>query len=80
MTLPCGCTSYNLSDSLHVDTAESSTTTGYDTLTVQMLNSSGTVLTTLHTYSNLDHNERLRPAFVQLGPVRRSDRYSQVHR
>ena len=27
-----------------------------DTLKVQVLNSSGTVLSTLHTYSNLDHN------------------------
>jgi hypothetical protein len=30
-------------------------TTHTDTLKVQILNSSGTVLTTLHTYSNLDH-------------------------
>jgi hypothetical protein len=36
--------------------AESTTTTAYDTLKVQVLNSSGTVLSTLHTYSNLDHN------------------------
>jgi len=28
----------------------------YDTLKVQVLNSSGTVLSTLHTYSNLNHN------------------------
>ena len=39
-----------------MDTAETSTTTKYDTLTVQVLNSSGTVLATLATYSNLDHN------------------------
>jgi len=40
---------------LHIDTAETTTTTVYDTLKVQVLNSSGTVLATLHTYSNLDH-------------------------
>jgi hypothetical protein len=41
---------------LHIDTAETTTTTAYDKLTVRVLNSSGTVLSTLHTYSNLDHN------------------------
>ena len=56
VTLPAGCASYSLGFWLHVDTAETSTTTKYDTLTVQILNSSGTVLTTLATYSNLDHN------------------------
>jgi PKD repeat protein len=56
VTLPTGCTTYNFSFWLHVDTAETTTTTKYDTLKVQVLNSSGTVLSTLHTYSNLDHN------------------------
>jgi PKD repeat protein len=55
VTLPSGCTNYNLSFWLHIDTAETTTTTVYDTLKVQILNSSGTVLSTLHTYSNLDH-------------------------
>jgi hypothetical protein len=55
-SIPSGCTSYQLSFWLHIDTAETSTTTAYDTLTVQILDSSGTVLSTLHTYSNLDHN------------------------
>jgi hypothetical protein len=41
---------------LHIDTAETTTTTAFDTLTVQVRNSSGTVLKTLATYSNLDHN------------------------
>jgi uncharacterized membrane protein len=40
---------------LHIDTAETSTTTAYDTLTVQVRNSSGTVLSTLATFSNLNH-------------------------
>ena len=55
VTLPTGCTNYNLSFWLHIDTAETTTTTVFDTLKVQILNSSGTVLSTLHTYSNLDH-------------------------
>ncbi len=56
VTLPTGCSAYNLSFWLHIDTAETTTTTQYDKMTVQVLNSSGTVLATLHTYSNLDHN------------------------
>jgi hypothetical protein len=56
VTLPTGCSSYNFSFWLHIDTAETTTTTAYDKLKVQVLNSSGTVLSTLHTYSNLDHN------------------------
>jgi hypothetical protein len=56
VALPVGCATYSFSFWLHVDTAETSTTTKYDTLTVQILNSSGVVLATLATYSNLDHN------------------------
>jgi len=56
VTLSAGCSNYNLSFWLHIDTAEGTTTIAYDTLKVQVLNSSGTVLSTLHTYSNLDHN------------------------
>jgi hypothetical protein len=56
VALPTGCSSYQLSFWLHVDTAETTTSSAYDKLTVQILNSSGTVLSTLHTYSNLDHN------------------------
>ncbi len=55
VSIPSGCKTASLSFWLHVDTAETTTTTAYDTLTVQLVNSSGTVLTTLHTYSNLDH-------------------------
>src|SRR6202044_863805 len=40
----------------HIDTAETTKTTAYDTLKVQVLNSSGTVLSTLATFSNLNHN------------------------
>ncbi|WP_269858934.1 putative Ig domain-containing protein [Streptomyces sp. RPT161] len=56
VSIPSGCSSYQLGFWLHIDTAETSTTTAYDTLTVQVLNSSGTVLGTLATYSNLNHN------------------------
>ncbi|GHI09933.1 hydrolase [Streptomyces cellostaticus] len=54
VTIPSACTSATLSFSLHVDTAETTTSTAYDTLKVQVLNSSGTVLGTLATYSNLN--------------------------
>ena len=54
VTVPSGCTTAALSFYLHVDTAETSTSTAYDTLKVQVLNSSGTVLGTLATYSNLN--------------------------
>ena len=56
VTLPSGCSTYNFAFWLHTDTAETTTTTAYDTLKVQVLNSSGTVLSTLATYSNLNHN------------------------
>ena len=54
VTLPTGCSTYALSYWLHIDTSETTTTKAVDTLTVQLLNSSGTVLTTLATYSNLN--------------------------
>ncbi|MER6471180.1 hydrolase [Streptomyces collinus] len=54
VTIPAGCTTADLSFYLHVDTAETSTSTAYDTLKAQVLNSSGTVLSTLATYSNLN--------------------------
>ena len=56
VTLPTGCSTYQLGYWLHIDTAETSTTKAYDTMTVQVLNSSGTVLGTVATYSNLNHN------------------------
>ncbi|MGV9701441.1 hydrolase [Streptomyces sp. NPDC003483] len=53
VTLPSGCAA-TLTFYLHVDTAETTTSTAYDTLKAQVLNSSGTVLSTLATYSNLN--------------------------
>jgi hypothetical protein len=54
VTVPSACTTATLSFYLHIDTAETTTSTAYDTLKVQLLNSSGTVLSTLATYSNLN--------------------------
>ncbi len=53
-SIPSTVTQAALSFWLHVDTAETTTTAAYDTLKVQLRNSSGTVLTTLATYSNLN--------------------------
>jgi hypothetical protein len=55
VTIPSTCTTATFSFYLHIDTAETTTSTAFDTLKVQVLNSSGTVLSTLATYSNLNH-------------------------
>jgi hypothetical protein len=56
VTIPSTATAATLTFFLHIDTAETSTTTAFDTLTVQVRNSSGTVLSTLAAFSNLNHN------------------------
>jgi Bacterial Ig domain len=56
VAIPSTITTATLSFWLHIDTAETSTTTAYDTLTVQIRSSSGSVLATLATYSNLNAN------------------------
>jgi hypothetical protein len=56
VAIPSGKTSATLTFWLHIDTDETTTTTAWDTLKVQIRNSSGTVLTTLATYSNLNKN------------------------
>ena len=48
VTVPSGCTNYTLSFYLHIDSAETTTTTAYDKLTVKFGS------TTLATYSNLN--------------------------
>ncbi|MCO1594367.1 M28 family peptidase [Micromonospora sp. RHAY321] len=48
VTVPAGCASYTLSFWLHIDTAETTSSTAYDRLTVQVGS------TTLATYSNLN--------------------------
>ncbi len=50
VAIPAGCTNSTLTFWLHVDTAETTTSVAYDTLTVK----AGS--TTLHTFSNLDKN------------------------
>jgi hypothetical protein len=50
VTLPSGCTNYSLTFYLHIDTAETTTTTAYDKLTVKVGS------TTLVAYSNLNKN------------------------
>src|SRR5438270_5406656 len=56
VTVPSTATTATLSFWLHIDTAETTTTTAFDTLQVQVRNSSGAVLATLATYSNLSKN------------------------
>ncbi|PYP86141.1 MAG: hypothetical protein DMG65_19500 [Candidatus Angelobacter sp. Gp1-AA117] len=56
VTIPSTATAATLTFWLHIDSAETSTTTAFDTLAVQVLNSSGTVLSTLKTFSNLNKN------------------------
>jgi hypothetical protein len=53
VTIPSTATSATLTFWLHIDTAETGTT-AFDTLKVQIRNSSGTVLATLATYSNVN--------------------------
>jgi hypothetical protein len=55
VTIPSTATSATLAFWLHIDTSETTTTTAFDTLKVQIRNTSGAVLSTLATYSNLNH-------------------------
>jgi hypothetical protein len=54
IAVPSSATSVTLSFWLKITTAETTTTTAFDTLRVQVRNSSNTVLSTLATYSNLN--------------------------
>ncbi|HEX3130562.1 MAG TPA: hypothetical protein VH394_24705 [Thermoanaerobaculia bacterium] len=54
VTIPSTATSATLTFWLHIDTAETTTITAFDTLKVQIRNSANTVLATLATYSNLN--------------------------
>ncbi|GAP66722.1 protease [Mizugakiibacter sediminis] len=56
VTIPAGKTSATLQYYLHVDTSETTTSTAYDKLYVRVYSTSGTLLKTLATYSNLNHN------------------------
>jgi hypothetical protein len=54
VTITAGKSSATLSYWLHIDTAEAPGSAAYDTLKLQVLNSSGTVLATLANFSNLN--------------------------
>ncbi|MEA2560329.1 MAG: hypothetical protein QOH06_1833 [Acidobacteriota bacterium] len=54
VTIPAASSSATLTFWLHIDSAETTTTTAFDTLRVQIRNSANTVLATLATYSNLN--------------------------
>ena len=56
ITIPAGATSATLSFWVRIDSAETTTTVAFDTLRVQIRNSSNAVLATLATYSNLNKN------------------------
>lgn len=55
VTIPSTATTATLSFWLHIDTAETTTTTAFDKFQVQVLNTSGTVLAVLGQFSNLNH-------------------------
>jgi Zn-dependent metalloprotease len=54
VVIPSTATAASLSFALHIDTAETTTSTAYDKLVVTVKNSAGTVLGTLASYSNLN--------------------------
>lgn len=54
ITIPASATSASLNFMLHIDTAETTTNNAYDKMTVSVLNSAGSTLKTLATYSNLN--------------------------
>jgi hypothetical protein len=54
VTIPSTASSATLTFWLHIDSAETTTITQFDTLRVQIRNSANTVLSTLATYSNLN--------------------------
>jgi hypothetical protein len=66
VTIPANAMSATLSFWLHIDTDETTTTTAFDTLAVQVRNNSGTVLATLATYSNLNANTGFRQVSFNL--------------
>ncbi|MEU3369915.1 hydrolase [Streptomyces sp. NPDC006660] len=66
VTIPSGCAA-QFGFQLHTDTAETTATTAYDTLKVQVVNASGSVLATLATYSNLDAASGYAPRAFDLG-------------
>jgi hypothetical protein len=70
VSIPSTANSATLSLWRHIDTLETTTTTAYDTLKVQIRNSSGTVLATLATYSNLNAAAGYTQVSFDLGAYR----------
>jgi hypothetical protein len=54
LTIPLGCTTYRFGYFLKTTSIETTLFTAHDTLTVQVLDSAGAVLGTLHRWSNLN--------------------------
>ena len=69
VTVPANATAATFSFWLHIDTAETTTTTAFDTLQVQIRNSSGNVLQTLATFSNLNHAVGYQPHTFNLNSL-----------
>lgn len=65
IAVPAGCSTYTLSYYQHIDTSEVSPK-AIDTLKLQVLNSSGSVLSTLSTYSNLNTKSGYRLLTVNM--------------
>ncbi len=66
VAIPAGKTTATLAFYLHIDTMESGTT-AYDTLKIQVLNSSGSLLATLGAYSNLSAASGYTRRSINLG-------------
>jgi hypothetical protein len=65
VSIPTGC-SANLRFWLNITSSETTTTTQYDKFFIEVRNTSGTLLTTLGTFSNL--NKGTAGSYVQRGP------------
>ena len=74
VTIPAGCTATSFSFWLHIDTAETTTTTAFDKLTIT---ANGT---TLATFSNLNHATGYQQHTYSLGSFAGSSRHREVHR
>jgi len=68
ITIPAGCASASLTFWLHIDTAETTTTTQFDKLQVQVLNSANAVVGTPATFSNLNHASGYQSHTYSLNP------------
>jgi subtilisin family serine protease len=70
VTIPSTATTATLTFWVRIDTAETTTTTAYDKLSVQILDSAGNLLQTLATYSNLNANSTYVQKSVDLSSRR----------